>query len=158
MKTTFLTLLLLLTPVVHAENFYVLVRGSNGWSNYRHEADIYHFAQLLLSHGVKREKMVIMTYNDIAYNPSNPKPGFIENQVNGTNVYSPNIKPDYTGKDVTPSNFLNLLENLKTTEEDNIWIYWTDHGATRLIAFPHADLYADDLMHTLIKMYVGKKV
>jgi len=149
--------LVFLSGPLFAKNFYVVVRGSSGYYNYRHEADAYHFVKMLTEASVARSQIVMMTYDDIAFNINNPKPGFIENHVDGPNVYLPNFKPDYTGDDVNPTNFLRALENLPSTSNDNIWIYFTDHGATDLIAFPNDYLYADTLMNTLNKMFQNKK-
>ena len=67
-----------------------------------------------------------MQYDDIANNTENPNPGVIINHPNGPNVYegrllkrSPRpsqsilllgVKIDYRQADVTPENFLNILE------------------------------------------------
>lgn len=144
-----------------AKDYFVIVRGSSGWQNYRHEADVYHLTSLLLGpespYQIPRDQVVVMTYNDIAYNSQNPRPGFIENRVNGTNVYLEGFVPDYSGDQVTPENFISVLRNLKSTRHDNVWIYFTDHGGTNLIAFPNSVLYADDLNETLQYMYANGK-
>jgi legumain len=157
MRKLTLFLLLALSGPVFAKNYFVVVRGSSGYENYRHEADAYHFVKMLLESGTPRSQIVMMTYNDIAFNVENPKKGFIENQINGTNVYLPDFKPDYVGSDVNPKNFLDALQGLPSTKQDSIWIYFTDHGGTKLIAFPDNDLYADDLIAALKNMYQDGK-
>ena len=75
------------------------------------------------------------------------------------------VKIDYKGKDVMPENFLHVLEGNKTamsgkgtgrvlesTTDDNVFLYFADHGAPGLIAFPSKYLYADQLMATFKKM------
>ena len=59
----------------------LLVAGSNGWFNYRHQADICHAYQIVHAHGVPDERIIVMMYDDIAYNKENPTPGMIINQV-----------------------------------------------------------------------------
>lgn len=142
-----------------ADNFYVVVRGSSGYENYRHEADAYHFVKMLMDAKVPRSQIIMMTFDDIAYNVENPKPGFIENRVNGTNVYLPDFKPDYSGEQVNSANFLSMLKNLPTTSQDNIFIYFTDHGSQNFICFPSDSdyLYNDVLMKTLVQMYKERK-
>ena len=49
-----------------------------------------------------------MAYDDIANHRENPFPGKIFNKPNGEDVYS-GCKLDYTGKDVTPENFLAII-------------------------------------------------
>lgn len=50
-----------------------------------------------------------MMFDDIAFHPSNPDPGKIVNEVNGTDVYGGVVK-DYTGTSVTPKVFLSVLK------------------------------------------------
>lgn len=64
-----------------------LVAGSTGYSNYRHQADVCHAYQVLKSGGLKDENIIVMMYDDIAYNEENPWPGFISNKPDGPNVY-----------------------------------------------------------------------
>lgn len=49
---------------------------------------------------------------DIANNPENPNKGVIINKPNGPNVYT-GVRKDYTGRDVTPINFLNVIKGNK---------------------------------------------
>jgi len=70
---------------------------------------------------------------------------------------------------VTPEVFLNVLKGneagnkgkgtgkvLKSTADDKVFIYFSDHGASGLIAFPSTELYADDLIKTLKYMHDKK--
>ena len=45
---------------------------------------------------------------------------------------------------------------LKSTEEDNVFLYFSDHGSVGLIAFPDEYLYAEDLMTALNTMHDKK--
>lgn len=105
-----------------------------------------------------------MAYNDIANNKRNPFPGAVYNKPSsflpGSNVYS-GVKIDYEGNDVTPENFIAVLTANKTAisggngrvlesgPNDEVFIYFSDHGSPGLIAFPHQYLYADTLQNTL---------
>ena len=44
------------------------VAGSNGFYNYRHQADICHSYHIVRSHGIAEENIVVMMYDDIANN------------------------------------------------------------------------------------------
>ena len=44
----------------------LLVAGSNGYYNYRHQADVCHAYQILHKNGVPDERIVVMMYDDIA--------------------------------------------------------------------------------------------
>lgn len=142
----------------------VLVAGSNGYWNYRHQADVCHAYQIFHENGYPDSNIVVMMYDDIAYNDENPFPGVILNKPGGNNLYT-NVPKDYTGVDVTPENFLSVLRGdnstgkkfLNSGPNDEIFIYFTDHGAAGLIAFPNDELYAHDLIKTLEYMYSENK-
>jgi legumain len=89
------------------------------------------------------------------------------NKPNGTNVY-PGTPKDYTGNDVTPENFLKILQGesmegvgtgktLHSTANDRVFVYFADHGATGLVAFPVGELYAKDLNDALKNMHTQNK-
>lgn len=52
----------------HAANWALLVAGSNGWFNYRHQADVCHAYQILHNHGIPDSNIVVMMFDDIAEN------------------------------------------------------------------------------------------
>ncbi|RWS11065.1 tick legumain-like protein [Dinothrombium tinctorium] len=145
----------------------VLVAGSNGWFNYRHQADVCHAYQVLHRHGIPDERIIVMMYDDIANNSENPIPGFIRNKPHGPNVY-PGVPKDYTGEDVTPENFLSALSGdehleargkkvVKSGPNDHIFIYFSDHGSDGLIAFPSSELLASQFNKVILKMHRQRK-
>lgn len=145
----------------------VLVAGSNGWSNYRHQADVCHAYQILKSHGVPDERIIVMMYDDIADNDNNPTPGKIINRPNGPNVYA-GVPKDYVGRAVTSKNFLKVLQGdaglkaagnkvLGANENDHVFVFFSDHGAPGLVAFPSDTLYAKDFIATLDKLHAGNR-
>lgn len=151
-----------LFAVVTADNWAVLVAGSNGYENYRHQADVCHAYHVLRRKGFPDSNIIVMMYDDIAYNEQNPFPGNIINRPGGMNVYR-DVPLDYTGSQVNPENFMNVLKGnseatggrkvLKSTSQDNVFVYMTDHGAEGLFAFPDSYLYADQLNDTITYMY-----
>lgn len=108
-----------------------------------------------------------MAYDDIANSPENPFPGKVFNKPNGPDVYE-GCKIDYTGESVTPDNFLNVLKGnkeavkggngkvLQSNENSKVFVYFTDHGAPGLVAFPSQYLYANDLNTALEYMNTNK--
>ncbi|KAI0229737.1 Legumain [Lamellibrachia satsuma] len=62
----------------------------------------------MLKHGIPEERIVLMMYDDVAHDRRNPTPGVLINHPNGPDVYG-GVKIDYREKDVTPTNFLNVL-------------------------------------------------
>jgi legumain len=53
---------------ISAANWAVLVAGSNGWYNYRHQADVCHAYQILHKYGIPDSNIVVMMYDDLAKN------------------------------------------------------------------------------------------
>nr|XP_043628400.1 vacuolar-processing enzyme-like [Erigeron canadensis] len=125
----------------------VLVAGSNGYYNYRHQANVCHAYQILKRGGLKDENIVVFMYDDIANDPSNPRPGTIINSPNGSDVYA-GVPKDYTGKTVTAANFFAVLLGNATAvqggsgkvvaskPEDKIFVYYTDHGGPGILGMP----------------------
>ena len=145
----------------------VLVAGSNGYYNYRHQSDVCHAYQVLKSHGVPDERIVVLMYDDIAHSPENPTPGIIVNHPNGSDVYA-GVPKDFTGEDVTPENFLKVLAGdselkkngkkvLESGEDDHVFIFFSDHGASGLIAFPNSVLEARELNKGLKQMHEANR-
>ncbi|CAJ0952976.1 unnamed protein product [Ranitomeya imitator] len=239
-------------PEDDGKHWVILVAGSNGWYNYRHQADLCHAYQIVKKNGIPDEQIVVMMYDDIADNEENPTKGIIINRPNGSDVYA-GVPKDYTGEDVTPANFLAVLkgdskavkgkgsgkviqryrhtkrrcsdtdndpdrcsvavwslESCHTDSSpatndpevpgiqgkhrvtklraalsnpmftlvtivkpeqrspapgtdsgsgpnDHVFVYFTDHGAPGLLAFPNDDLHVEDLNATIKYMYENKK-
>uniref|UniRef100_A0A914RKM5 Legumain n=1 Tax=Parascaris equorum TaxID=6256 RepID=A0A914RKM5_PAREQ len=112
------------------------------------QADVCHAYHILRSHGIPEEHIITMMYDDIANNERNPYPGKIYNKPHGEELYT-GVKIDYKGDDVTPQNFLAILEGnasavtggnkrvVRSNAHDHIFVYFSDHGASGLIAFPN---------------------
>ncbi|XP_027180211.1 vacuolar-processing enzyme-like [Coffea eugenioides] len=145
----------------------VLIAGSNGYWNYRHQADVCHAYQILKRGGLKDENIVVFMYDDIAYNEENPRPGVIINSPHGDDVYQ-GVPKDYTGDDVHAKNFLAAILGDKTAitggsgkvvdsgPNDHIFIYYTDHGGPGVLGTPSGPyLYADDLNEVLKKKHAS---
>lgn len=162
-KKLTLAVALLLGLVSAVDHWAVLVAGSNGFWNYRHQADVCHAYQVLKKNGFPEANIITMAFDDIANDPENPIPGKLYNKPNGDDVYA-GCKIDYKGNDVTPANFLAILQGdatkvkggngkvLKSTSQSKVFINFSDHGAPGLIAFPNEYLYAKDLNDTFTLM------
>jgi len=154
------------TEAADGKKWVVLVAGSNEYYNYRHQSDVYHAYQLYTKLGIPQEQIIVMHYDDIANNQQNPLPGSVVNIPGGPNVY-PGVPKDYTGAEVTPQNFLKILrgedmgpgkKTVKSGPNDRIFVFFSDHGAPGLIAFPGFDvLHAGDLIETIESMYNDRK-
>ncbi|KAK5972814.1 Legumain-protease-precursor [Trichostrongylus colubriformis] len=130
--------------------YALLVAGSNGFSNYRHQADVAHAYHILIGHGVPADNIVTMMYDDVAHDPKNPQPGELHNSPDGPD-YRKGMKVDYrttsvnkvvfqavlSGDDVIARAFPGSGRVLRSTKEDNVFIYYTDHGAYNVLGMPN---------------------
>ncbi|KAI3917689.1 hypothetical protein MKW98_021451 [Papaver atlanticum] len=146
----------------------ILLAGSNGYSNYRHQADVCHAYQVLKKGGLKDENIVVFMYDDIAFNEKNPRPGVLINNPRGEDVYN-GVPKDYIGRDVNVNNFLNVLHGNKSAltgkgsgkvvssgPNDTIFVYYADHGGAGILSMPgifSEPLYANDFNDALIKKH-----
>jgi legumain len=157
-------LFLCLLATISCANWGVLVAGSNTYSNYRHQSDIFHAYHILRNNGIPESNIITFAYDDIANNRRNPFPGLVFNKPDGEDVYA-GVVIDYSGSNVTPAKFVAAITGdaetaggkvLQSTSEDNVFIYFSDHGGVGLIAFPSEYLYADKLNAALQTMYDKK--
>ncbi|XGW02895.1 hypothetical protein V3C99_014713 [Haemonchus contortus] len=151
-------------PQPEGELYALLVAGSDGWWNYRHQADVSHAYHTLINHGVKPDNIIVMMKDDIANHERNPYKGKIFNDPSLTDVYE-GVVIDYKDKSVTPSNFLAILQGNETavkggngrvihsTVNDRIFVYFSDHGGVGTISFPYERLTAKQLNSVLLDMH-----
>ena len=170
MKLSSLLFLVFFT-FISCDNFAVLVAGSNTYSNYRHQADVFHHYHILVDRGINPDNIIVFAYDDIANNRQNPFKGKVFNSPEGKDVYE-GVVIDYYGEDVTPSNFLAAITGdaesihltdsrstpkvLTSTENDNVYFFYSDHGSDNLISFPSKYLYSDELNAALLTMFEKK--
>ncbi|CAG2104886.1 unnamed protein product [Medioppia subpectinata] len=133
-------------------------------------ANLYHAYQIVKANTIPDENIIIMHYDDIANNRQNKYPGKVYNGAtghNGTDVYH-GVHKHYTGKEVTPENFLKKLSRdkglkkagmrvLKSGPNDHVFIFYDDHGGPDFVAFFDKYLYNEPLMKTLNQMHQDKK-
>ncbi|KAM4102373.1 hypothetical protein ACB094_05G218800 [Castanea mollissima] len=126
----------------------VLIAGSNGYQNYRHQADVCHAYQLLKKGGLKDENIIVFMYDDIAFDKN--RPGVIINKANGDDIYG-GVPKDYTGHHVNVNNFYAVILGNKSAHtggsvkvvdsrpNDHIFIYYTDHGGPGVLVMPNGE-------------------
>ncbi|KAJ4954159.1 hypothetical protein NE237_030991 [Protea cynaroides] len=145
----------------------VLIAGSNGYMNYRHQADVCHAYQILRKGGLKDENIIVFMYDDIASSEDNPRPGVIINNPRGDDVYK-GVPKDYTGPNITINNFFAVLLGNKTAltggsgkvvnsgPHDHIFVYYADHGGPGILGMPTGPfIFADDLIDVLKKKHAS---
>jgi glycosylphosphatidylinositol transamidase (GPIT) subunit GPI8 len=75
------------------DNYAVLIGASEGWSNYRHQADVLGFYHYLKNHGYDDDHIILILADDIAYNERNILPGVVRREQTGINLYE-NVQID----------------------------------------------------------------
>ena len=167
----YILLSILLFSFIYCDNYAVLVAGSNTYTNYRHQSDVFHHYHILVDRGIKPENIVVFAYDDIATAAKNPFPGKVFNSPEGKDVYE-GVVIDYFGVDVNPENFIAAITGevdsltikdkrttgkvLTSTENDNVYFFYSDHGSDNLISFPNKYLYSDELYDAFVTMYDKK--
>ena len=119
-------------------NKAVLVAASSGWGNYRHQADILAYYQLLKKNHFTDDDIILIMADDLAYDEKNPYPGqiFGDNKKQ-VNLYT-DVKVDYKLDQITPFDLKNILLGksseklpvvLDADEHDNVLLLWSGHGS-----------------------------
>ena len=149
-----------------ADNWAVIIGGSDGYGNYRHQANIAHQYHQYLDYGVKPEHIVVFDYDDVAGNERNPFPGKLYNLPgDDARDYYEGLVIDYRQDDLTKQAVFNCLlgiedgsgkKVLKSTSEDRVFINYYDHGAPGLVELIHEYIYKDELQDVLKQMHEKK--
>lgn len=172
MFSKFATAATLATAVnaANSDHWAVIVAGSRGFMNYRHQADTCHAYQIMKKNGIPEDQIIHLSYDDVANSVSNPFKGKLFNKPTpkgtpGEDVYA-GCKIDYSGSKTTAANVVNVLKGdaaaaggpvLKSDENSKVFFYFADHGAPGLVAMPTGGyLYADKFHETLKFMHENK--
>jgi glycosylphosphatidylinositol transamidase (GPIT) subunit GPI8 len=118
-------------------NKAVLIAASSGWSNYRHQADILSYYQLLKGRGFSDDDIILIMADDLAYNKHNPHPGTIIGANNPTKNLYENVITDYKLDELSAEDLKSILLGqssaklpvvLDSDEQDNLLFIWSGHG------------------------------
>lgn len=130
----------------------VLMSGSSGYSNYRHQSDILTLTRILRNNNISTKTIL---YDDIAYNIKNPYKGKIFNDYCHQNVYDSTLI-DYSGSNTTFETLKAVFGEMADRKFDTLLLYYSDHGAPGLLCIPnkcsssiHKDIYTDDILNML---------
>lgn len=120
-------------------NYAVLVAASEGWKNYRHQADVLGMYQYLKEKGYDDDHIILIMADDIAYNEKNPLQGVVRREIGGDNLYD-DLQIDYKLGDLSPEDLKQILTGepsdaypvtLGSSENDNVLFFWSGHGTQR---------------------------
>jgi glycosylphosphatidylinositol transamidase (GPIT) subunit GPI8 len=144
-----------------------LICGSNGWYNYRHQADLLYVYQTLKAHDFTDDDIILIMRDDIAYHSKNKYPGVIKASEDGENLYR-DVVIDYRADTLGVKDIEDILVGnksarlatvLESTEKDNVMLYWTGHGTNQAFSWlDTGEKFTDRQMErTIRKMYEDKK-
>lgn len=108
----------------------VIIATSTGWNNYRHQANAYAMYQLLKKNGVDDDHIILISEDDIAYNPQNPTPGFIQSAFSDENLYN-DVHVDYRLSELKFKDLIHVFSdtpNFTANEHHDVLVYWVGHG------------------------------
>ena len=133
-----------INPIVYpdlTDQYAVLVQGSNGWENYRHEADVLSIYQMLKANGYDDDHIILITSDDCANAPENKEKGAVRTDPGGLNLREGAVI-DYRNADLTPQDICHILLGNKTDRTpivlpvdagQNILLFWSGHGRSKAI-------------------------
>ena len=118
------------------DQYAVLVQGSNGWKNYRHEADVLNIYQMLKAGGYDDDHIILVSADECADAPENSDKGAVRTDPDGRNLREGAVI-DYRNADLTPQDICNILMGVKTDKTpvvlpadagQNVLLFWSGHG------------------------------
>ena len=152
------------------DQYALLVQGSNGWNNYRHQADVLSMYQLLRKNGYDDDHIIIIIDKALANDKKNTEAGIIRAADDGPDLLA-NTVIDYDNVALSPADISNILLGNKTAATpvvlpkdagQNVLLFWSGHGHNRAsngadeLAWCHADIgqgmTADLLQQTISQM------
>lgn len=154
-------------PTLEDGNKAVLICGSEGWYNYRHQADLLYIYKTLKEHNFTDDDIILIMRDDIAYNPKNKYPGVIKVSPEGENLYH-DVVIDYRAdtlgvkdiEDILVGNKSSRLSTvLESTDKENVLLYWTGHGTNKSFSWlgTGEKFTYQQMGNTVRRMYENKK-
>ena len=156
-------------PALTAQ-YAVLVQGSNGWNNYRHQTDVLSIYQMLKKNGFDDDHIILVIDKALASDSKNPEPGVIRAEDGGQDLMA-GSSMDYDNAALSPTDISNILLGVKTDKTpvvlpkdagQNVLLFWSGHGHNRAangadeLAWRNADagrgMTADLLRQTISQM------
>ena len=124
------------------DQYAVLVQGSAGFGDYRHQADVLNMYQLLRKGGFDDDHIILVLDNALSQDGRNPQKGIIRASEDGQDLLGgtdglPKAVVDYdtavlSAKDISDILLGNGSDRLKTVlpadAGQNVLFYWSGHG------------------------------
>ena len=121
------------------DQYAVLVQGSAGWSNYRHQADVLSVYQQLKAGGYDDDHIILIMDKALAADAKNPAPGIVRSEAEGRNLLEGAVV-DYDNASLTAADISAILQGNKTNRTpvvlprdagQNVLFYWSGHGTSK---------------------------
>ena len=120
------------------DQYAVLVQGSEGFKNYRHQSDVLSVYQLLRANGFPDDHIILVIDKALADKTNN----VIRAADDGPDLLGgtdglPAARADYDNADITPADICNILLGTATDRtpvvmprnaQQNVFVYWSGHG------------------------------
>ena len=130
------------------DQYAVLVQGSEGYINYRHQADVLSVYQALRRGGFPDDHIILIIDRDMSSSHTNPQPGTVRTSPDGPDLLGGTTvgsgfaaaEIDYDSRDLTARDIANILKGNQTSttpvvlpqgEGHNVLFYWSGHGRSR---------------------------
>jgi glycosylphosphatidylinositol transamidase (GPIT) subunit GPI8 len=119
-----------------SDQYAVLVQGSNGWMDYRHEADVLNIYHMLKAGGYDDDHIILVSADECANAAENSDRGAVRTDPGGKNLREGAVI-DYKNADLTPADIVNILKGEKTDKTpvvlpadagQNVLLFWSGHG------------------------------
>lgn len=150
--------IILLLGVVYCSDWAVIVSGSSGYWNYRHQAaaaSAYHY---YLKRGIPKQNIILFVSSSVSMDDLNPIKGKLfsypgtnsPDQLEGVNI-------EYSGEEVTANKVLNVLAGnafsekrvLHSAYHDTVYFTVFEYGAPGIITLSKDVIYGNDLQETI---------
>ena len=155
------------------DQYAVLVQGSHGWNNYRHQADVLNVYQLLRKNGYDDDHIILIIDKALATDSKNPEAGIIRAADDGPDLMV-NAMIDYDNATLNPGDISNILLGNQTATTpvvlpkdagQNVLLFWSGHGHNKAsngvdeLAWRNTDygqgMTANKLKETISQMQAG---
>ena len=125
--------------------YAIIMCGSRGYTNYRHQADVYAWVNILLNRGYKRENIITISYDDVAAETKE-----IYHTCDGPNMYLEGAV-NYSSIQASKDQFIKSINGINN-KKANVLIVYINHGAYNFLSTPNGfdrPIYIDDFTEAI---------
>ncbi len=129
----------------------VLVQGSSGWANYRHQADVLNVYRMLKRNGWDDDHIILIVSDELADNPKNAFSGEVRCSTHTEDLYQGAVI-DYSTDTLSVSDISDIMLGrssshlpvvLNSSEGTNVLLFWSGHGCLASGSRPNGFVWRD---------------